>query len=187
MAGETTKTTALSDIQSGTKRDARLAKANLKSARDNMVYAATELELADVKISAITLPSNAIVSEVLMYNDDLDSNATPTLALDIGLAAGADFTSVTSSVETDHSEDDILDADLFVDGDITAQSATTKLTSLALDAVTAGPDDINKALWELLGYDEDPRTEFRVAVTVATAAATAAAGDCVLEVRYLLD
>ena len=187
MAGETSKTTALTNVQAGIKRNARLARARQAVARDIHAYTTAQLELADVLLTAIELPSNAIVNDIKMYNDDLDSNGTPALTFDVGLAAGEAFTSTTSSTDTKHSEDDILDADALVDGSTAGQAATTNFVSLALDAGTAGPDDANKALWEILGYDNDPRTVFRVAITTATAAATAAAGDVALEVHYLVD
>lgn len=189
MAGETTKTTALTNSQADEAQyvAARLQAGKTVSAKDSHAYTTGELEAADVLITNIEIPSNAVVEEILVYNDDLDSNGTPTLATDYGLAAAKDFTSVTSSTETKHSEDDVLDADLFVDGDTTLQAATTKYTSLALDSATFGPDDAQKEVWELLGYDEDPHTKFRLCLTQATAAATAAAGDVALLVRYSVD
>lgn len=187
MAGETSKTTELTNIESGLKSDSRLVRGELVEARDYHAYTTGQLEAADVLLTAIDIPSNAIISEILMYNDDLDSNGTPLLAFDIGLAAAQEFTSVTSGTATKHAENAILDADLLVDGDTTAQAATTKFTSLALDSATSGPDDLYKAAWELLGYDEDPKTVFRVAITTAAAAATAAAGDVILLVRYSKD
>ena len=188
MAGETTKSSQLTDIQTnGLRVISRNIKGSHFARRDYHAYTTGELELADRLITAIELPSNAIVNEIMVYNDDLDSSCTPALVIDIGLSAGEAFTSVTSGTATKHSEDDVLDADLFVDGSTVLQGATTSFTSQALDADTAGPDDIYKALWQLLGYDEDPRTFFRVSVTVAVAAATAAAGDVVYLVKGTLD
>lgn len=187
MAGETTKSTRLTATQAGTKTDARKARAREVTALDVEAIAATELETADVTIFDIEIPTHAIVTEVAIYNDDLDSNCAPALAIDVGFVAGAAFTSTTSGTDTRHDEDDMLDADALVDGATDAQAATTKWTPLAFDATTFGPDDCNKAIWEVLGYDEDPRTTVRVAVTMATAAATAAAGDLGLKVKYLVD
>jgi hypothetical protein len=189
MAGETSKTTALTNAQASPpiNREARLNRGRVREGSDLHAFTTGQLEAADVLLTNIDIPSNAIVREVLMYNDDLDSNATPTLTFDIGVAAGEDFTSTTSSSDTKHSEDDVLDADLFVDGDTTAQAATTKYTSLALDSATAGPDDADKPIWEKLGYDNDPLTKFRIVVTTSAAAATAAAGDVSLLVRYTVD
>lgn len=184
MAGETVKTTELTNIEAGQKADSKLTRGNMVSAKDYRAVAAGELEAADVILTAIDIPSNAIVEDILVYNDDLDSNGTPTLALDVGLAASEKFTSTTSSTDTIHAENEILDADLFVDGATTLQAATTKFTSLDFDATTFGPDDAHKELWEVLGYDENPKTDFRIALTMATAAATGAAGDLIIKVVY---
>jgi len=187
MAGETSKTVVRTARDSDIKSEARLSKGKLVEAVDYHSYLTTELELADALLTEVRLPSNAIISEVLLYVDDLDTNATETLAMDFGLYAVHKFTSVTSGTKTIHAKDSVLDADLLVDGDITAQDGNTKSESLALDAATAGPDDLYKAVWELLGYDVDPHTEFGLVVTCAVAAATAAAGDAKFTIRYAID
>ncbi len=189
MAGETQKTTALTSVQDGNRRMARLIKANKTVSVDTHQFAAaTELEAADVLITAIELPSNAIVTEIAMYNDDMDTGCCPLLILDFGVSAGADYTSTSSSTETDHSEDDLIDADLFVDGATTGQAATTLWTALALDSTTFGPDDALKPIWDLLGYDFDPNTTFRLCVVSETASgALGSAADMAVKVEYLQD
>lgn len=187
MAGETTKTAALTNAQAGINRASRLNKGKYVVGTDSHAYSTGELEAADNLITNIELPSNAIVREIRMYNDDLDSNGSPALVFDVGVAAGADYTDITSGSATKHSEDDIIDADLFVDGSTEGQSANTNWVSLTPDSATMGPDDIDKPIWERLGYDEDPRTTFRLSITAATAAATAAAGDMAIECHYLVD
>lgn len=190
MAGETQKTTALTNIGNGLKQDARVIKGTVKQGRDHHQFAAaTELEAGDNLITAIEIPSNAIVTDVEIYNDDLDTHAcAPTLVLDIGVAAGEDYTSTTSSTDTKHSEDDIIDADLFVDGSTTGRAATTNWTSLAPDSGTMGPEDMLKPVWELLGYDNDPKTVFRVVVqSQAASAALGSAGDLAIRVTYVVD
>lgn len=190
MAGETTKTTALTNRDNGELRDARLVAANVKVTQDSYQFtAATELEAGDNLILDMPLPSNARVLEIQHINDDLDTDACPTLVVDIGVAAAQDYTSTTSSTETKHSKDDIIDADLFVDGNTAFQAATTTLTSVAaLDATTFGPEDQVKPIWELLGYDEDPNTTFNVVFqSQAAAAALGSAGDLLLRVYYAVD
>ena len=187
MAGETTKSANLTNTQAGTKRESRYGRGRLLVASDVDAIAAGELEAADVTLLDIEIPSNAIVAEIAVYNDDLDSNCTPTLAADVGLFAVEDFTSVTSSTATKHAADAVLDADAYVDGATDLQAATTKWTALAFDSATFGPDDAEKMAWEVLGYDEDPHTRFRVGVTFAAAAATAAAGDLGVRVKYIVD
>lgn len=187
MAGETTKSANLTNTEADLRRESRYGRGRLLVASDIDAIAAGELEANDVTLLDIEIPSNAIVARIEHYNDDLDSNCCPTLAADIGLFAVEDFTSVTSSSATKHAADAVLDADAYVDGATGLQSATTSWTSLAFDSVTFGPDDAEKMAWEVLGYDEDPHTRFRVGVTFAAAAATAAAGDLGIRVYYIVD
>lgn len=183
----TSKTTALTNTEARITRDSRLNSGRVREGSDLHAYATTELDAADIVLTNIDVPSNAIVREILVYNDDLDSHCCPTLTIDVGVYAAEDFTSTTSSADTDHSANDVLDADLFVDGDTTLQAATTKYTSLPMDTATAGPDDADKPIWSKLGYDNDPGTKFRIGITTSAASATAAAGDVSIIVRYVVD
>lgn len=189
MAGETQKSTNLTNARSGTKRASRKKAASVKVLQDSHQFAAaTELEAADNLIMDIEIQSNDVIKDISIYNDDLDTGCSPTLVLDIGVAAAQDYTSVTSSTATKHSQDDIIDADLFVDGSTEGQSANTIFTSLAPDASTNGPEDQQKEVWELLGYDEDPKTTFNLVVqSQAASSALASAGDLAVRVEVLRD
>jgi hypothetical protein len=185
MAGETLRSASLTLTDSGLGPAARQARGKVVRAMDVDALATTELEVGDVVLLDIKIPSNAIVTGVFMYNDDLDGATS--LVLDIGLFAAADFTEETSSTATKHLENAVLDADVYVDGDTTGRAATTKWTRLAFDSATKGPDDAAKAAWEDLGYDFDPRTEFRFGITVSAAAGTPQAGDLGIMVEYMVD
>jgi hypothetical protein len=190
MAGETQKSTALTNRNLGIKRNNKLVAGTVKQGTDTHQFAAaTELEAADNLILDIPLPSSCIVQSIAIYNDDLDTHAcAPTLVLDFGLAAREDHTSTTSSTDTQHDEDDIIDADLLVDGDTTGRAATTNWTVLTPDATTNGPEDSQKELWELLGYDKDPKTTYNLSVQSQAASATlGAAGDLSVRVTYIVD
>ncbi len=189
MAGETQKSTALTNRDSGTLRESRLASGRVRVGLDTHQFAAaTELEAADNLILDIPLPSNAIVLDVASFHDDMDTNGSPTLVVDIGVAAREGYTSVTSSTATKHSADDIIDSDLLVDGATDFQAAVTTFTSLTPDSGTHGAEDRLKPIWELLGYDEDPHTSFNVVVQSQAASATlGSAADMTIKVEYLLD
>ena len=190
MAGETQKTTALTNRDSETLRAARLVNGKTVTAMDTHQFPTTAtLEAGDNLIMNIPIPSNAIIQEIAMYNDDLDTHAcAPTLVIDIGVAAAKDYTDITSGTSTKHLKDAIIDSDLFVDGDTTGRAATTKWTALGLDSATFGPDDALKQVWELLGYDSDPKTVFNIVVqSQAASAALSAAGDMAIRVIYSVD
>jgi hypothetical protein len=189
MAGETQKSSALTDRNNNELREARLNAGKPKIALDHHQFAAaTELEAADNLILDIPLPSNAIVLDIASFHDDMDTNACPTLVVDIGVAAREDYKSKTSGTVTKHSEDDIIDADLFVDGATDFQAAVTAFTSLTPDSGTHGAEDRLKPIWELLGYDEDPKCVFNLVVQSQAASATlGAAADMTIKVEYLVD
>lgn len=189
MAGETQKTTNLTNAVAKPRilRDSRYKDAKITIGLDSHQFAAaTELEAADVLLMDIDIPSNSIVLDISVHNDDMDTDGSPTLALDIGVAAGKDHDSVTSGTVTRHVADSVVDADLFVDGATTCQAATTNWTSLVPDSGTLGPDDRLKPVWELLGFDEDPVTIYKLAVTSATASAgLSAAADFAVKVELI--
>lgn len=188
MAGETQKSTALTNRDSKVYRESRLAAGNIKLAQDKHQFAAaTELEAGDNLIMEIAIPSNSILVDIKAINDDLDTG-TGTLVVDIGVAAREDYVSVTSSTETSHVKDDIIDATLFVDGDVTFATATAQWTSIALETTILAPGNNEKAIWELLGYDKDPRTTFNLVFqSQAAANALASAGDLEMRVYYVVD
>jgi len=191
MAGETQKSTSLTNRDAGKLRQARLVNGTKRVGLDSHQFAAaTELEAADNLIMDLPIPSNAIITSIAHINDDLDTHAcTPTLVIDVGLAARDDFTSVTSAAKTKHSKDDILDAALLVDGNTDLRAATTDWTEFtAKDATNLGPEDRLKAVWELLGYDEDPKCSFNIVVqSQAASAGLSAAGDLAVKVEYVVD
>lgn len=188
MAGEITKTTNATNADASPAVTRKAVK-RVRIGHDTHSFAAaTELEAADTKVFDIDLPSNAVLVDVEIYNDDMDTGCAPTLTLDVGVVAKEKHTSITSGAETSHDADSLIDVDLFVDGSTEGQAANTVWTSLTPDSGTLGPEDAEKAIWELLGYDEDPKTTYRVALTSAAASsALSAAADCSLRVTYLVD
>lgn len=186
MAGETQKSTALTNRNNGKYREARDNGGRARKGSDHHQFAAaTELEAGDNLILEIPLKSNCIVDKIEHQNDDMDTGGGPTLVVDFGLAAREDFTSITSGTATDHSEDDILDADILVDGSTAFQAATTSLTDAPMVTDAA---DRGKKLYELLGYDEDPMTTFNVVLqSQAASSALASAADCYVVVHYRED
>jgi len=124
-------------------------------------------EVGDI-IKMIRIPSNLRVSQLIIYNDDLDSNGTPALAVDVGL-----YRSDTGAV---------LDADGFASAITTLQSANTAGVNIAFEAQDIA--SLGKKAWEFCsGVTSDPGVPLDIALTVTTQAATAAAGTLSLLVR----
>lgn len=180
MAGETVKTAARTKIDGKGKAKASHHGQYLKKAHDFLALATTEMEAGDIVKTAIKIPSNAVIDSIYLLNDDADSGTT--ITLDIGLEAGSKFTSVTSGTPTNHLEGAVIDIDLFVDGSTTLQGATTVWTAQSLDTDTFGADDVGKAVWQMLGYDKDPMTDFYIVASTITAGDQAA--DVGIKVYY---
>lgn len=130
------------------------------------IYMAT-MELATTSIDEvgdiskiIRIPSNLRVCQIMLYNDDMDSNGTPLLAVDVGL-----YRSDTGAV---------LTAAAFASAITTLQSANTVGVNIAFEQQDIA--NIGKKAWEFTSLTSDPGIPLDVALTVTAAAATAAAG-----------
>ena len=134
--------------------------------------ATTSIDEAGDIIRMIRIPSKLRISQILIYNDDLDGHGTPTLAADLGLYrpnGGA-----------------VLDADAFASAITTLQSANTAGVNIAFEAQDIA--SLGKQAWEYCsGVTADPGGHLDVALTVTTGAATAAAGTVSMSVRGTLD
>lgn len=137
-------------------------------------------EAADIMLFG-PIPSNAKILDVLVLCDDLDSNACPTLAVDCGLyysAIGG------TQLEDGRVSGDAIDVDCFATAATTLQAAKVVWTSLRFEVDDI--IDVNKEAWEVGGLSADPGGLFYVGFKVTTQAGTAAAGDIVLRVDYIM-
>lgn len=186
MAGETTNSTSLANRLLGKLADGALKSGRPVSAVDTTSFASGELEAADVRLLNIEVPSNGVHQGVSIYTAELDSHATPTLEIDVGLYMAQAGTTVTSSVKTKHLALAVLDADALVDGSAVAQSANTSYVLQASPTATFAPADGGQEYWQILGLDSDPQCKFLIGVKSTAAAATLAAGSMSVRVDYLV-
>jgi hypothetical protein len=136
-------------------------------------------EIGDVMLFC-PVPSNAVILDVVLYNDDLDSNGSPALAANVGLY----YSGVGGSQKKDGNvSGTVIDADCFGTAVTTLQAANVAGTSLRFEADNI--INIKKEAWEVAGLTADPGGWFYVGLTVTTVAATAVAGDIVVKVEYL--
>ncbi len=126
------------------------------------------------------LPSNAKIVSIKVFNDDIDSNGTPTLAANLGVYNGP--TKFTSAAGTTYAANALIDEDSYATAITTFQSANTTGVELAYEARNINL--INNFIWEDCGLTADPGVPLRLAFTVTTAAATHADGDVSLVVTY---
>lgn len=126
------------------------------------------------------IPSNAVILDLLVLNDDLDADATPTLEGDWGLY----YSGIGGNqAKTGKTSGTVIDANCFEDADTALQAAVTAYNSKRF--VTANITTADQEAWEVAGLSADPGGLFYIGFTVGTAAATDAAGDVVCRVDYI--
>lgn len=114
----------------------------------------------------LKLRSSDILLGLDIYSDDLDSNVSPALAYNIGLAYGRN--------QIGKAEATIIDADCIGTAVTVGQSANTTGGQLQYEANDIA--NIGKQLWEIAGLSADPKCSLYLVLDVTTAAATPVAG-----------
>lgn len=147
---------------------------------DQDAVATTSLdEAGDVTLFG-PIPSNAVILDLEILNDDLDSNCTPALAMDWGLY----YSGIGGTQAKDgNTSGTVIDVDAFATAETNLQAAKKVWTSIRYEA-----DDItdcDKEAWSVAGLSADPGGLFYVGCSVETAAGTAAAGDIVVKITYI--
>lgn len=138
---------------------------------DTIPLLTTDLDAGDI-IGLIPVKSSDSIKSIKLFHDDLDSNGTPALAVDIGLYAIDSSGALTATGG---------DVDVYADGATELQSAGTSGTELAFK--TRNITLINNEVWQDLGESADTKVNYVLAITVATVAATQAAGDLTYKIE----
>ncbi len=123
----------------------------------------------------LPVPSGAVPVSLMVFNDDLDSGATPALAVDVGLYYGNDIAGKTSGTA--------IDVDCFASAITTLQAANTTGVEILFEALDI--NKIGKPLWEIGSLTSNPGGTLYVGMKATTAAATAAEGDVTLIMKYV--
>lgn len=131
-------------------------------------------EVNDIAL-LLPLPSNAKMLSLVIFNDDLDSHATPTLAVDVGGYYGNDVTGQTSGTA--------IDVNNIASAITTLQAANTTGVEILFEAQDI--NGIGKPLWQILGLTTNPGGTIYIGIKATTAAATAAAGTVTLRAMYV--
>lgn len=112
-----------------------------------------------------SIPSNAVVSQVLLYCDDIGTTATADIGLYKSTADGGA----------------VVDADFFASA-VSLSGGALNGTDVTHESAVFGLEDAEKPLWEALGLASDPNLMYDVVATLT--AASDAAGTVMLKVRY---
>lgn len=180
MTASTVKSENVTNIEASPISALDRKSGRIKTVIDQDAIATTSIDEAGDLMLFGPIPSNAVILDVLLLNDDLDSHATPTLVTDIGLA----YSGIGGNqARTGKTSGTAVDVDVFTTADTTLQAAKTTWTSVRFEADNIV--DVKKEAWEAGGLTADPGGLFYISLYVETAAATAAAGDIVVRVDYI--
>lgn len=147
----------------------------VRVAANTVEVAATSLDQTDDRVAILAVPFDARPLSLVMFNDDLDSNGSPALTLDVGVLYGHD--SRTQAVGT------AVDDDCFATVITTGQSANTSGVELMFEALDI--NKIGKPVWQIAGLSSNPGGTAYIAISVGTAAGTAAAGTVTMRMLYV--
>mgnify|MGYP003109916668 FL=1 len=159
-------------------------KGKMRVFADTVACATGDLDDNDIVVMA-ELPSNAKVTSIMLYNDDLDSNGSPAIATDVGIYAGGTKFTDTDGSATAYAAEAVIDRDAYASAITTLQAANTAGVECAFEARNI--NTIANFIWEDAGLSSDPKVPLRIALTIETVAATQAAGDISVVVTYVVD
>lgn len=180
MAAGTIKSENVTNVEASPITVLDRKRARVKSIIDQDAIATTNIDdVGDIMLFG-PIPSNAVILDVSLLNDDLDSNCCPLLTVDIGLY----YSGIGGSQKEDgNTSGTVIDDDAFASTSSALQAANTAWSSVRFEADDIV--DVKKEAWEVGGLSADPGGLFYIGLTVDAAAATGAAGDVVVKVDYM--
>lgn len=180
MTATTIKSDNVTNVQAGT----TLGKVQgvRKTIIDKDVIPTTSTDEQDDLMLFGPIPSDAVILDVLINTDDLES-AGDALAVNVGLF----YSGIGTKQKFDdrRTSGDTVDVDAFASAITTLQGAVTTWTSVRFEAAGAVIENMGKAAWELAGLSTDPGGFFWVGLKVTTAGGTETQGDLVVRIDYI--
>ena len=145
---------------------------------DTIAAGTGDLDNNDIIVLA-QIPSNAKLTSIRIYNDDLNSGSG---TFNVGLYNGPQAYTI-SGTTTDAAA--VIDEDCYVTLSTQFQGAVTAPAELL--AETRNVNAIANFIWEDGGLSEDPKVPLRIAITMSATPGTAVAGDITMVVQYVVD
>ncbi len=147
---------------------------------DTIAAGTGDLDNDDIIVLA-QVPSNAKLTSIRIYNDDLNSGSG---TFNVGLYNGPQAYTI-SGTTTD--AEAVIDEDCYATDSDAFQAATTVTTGTEEFLTEArNINAIANFVWEDGGLSEDPKVPLRIAITMS-ATGTAVAGDITMVVQYVVD
>jgi len=157
---------------------------NMHQSMDVRACAAGDLNADGDAVILCQVPSNARITSIMVYNDDLDSGTDS--AVNIGVYNGNEQFNDTDASETLYAADAVIDEDAYAAASSVLRTASTNGTEFAFSLSTRKNAPLT-AIWEDAGLTSDPGVPLRLAITQTATVSGAAAGDVVMVVQYVTD
>lgn len=176
MAAATIHSENVTNILAGTTLDRKVG--TIKTVIDQIATLTTNVDDANDMWLFGPIPSNAVIIDILVKNDDLDGVSD--LEGDFGLV----YSGIgQQQVEDGNTIGTEIDFNVFADASTIFQAANTGWTSVR--SATDNIVDTDLEAWQVGGLTEDPGGLFFVNFRVGTPAATDQAGDTVMRIDYI--
>jgi len=156
------------------------APGSLKAVSDYVTPTTGGLGSTSSTYKMVRVPTQVKLKELKIISAQLDSNGSPTLAVDVGAYYSDSTVDGTASANQGNAVN--AAANDFGDNVLIASAASISATDVLTNF---GADKRNKALWDALGLSSDPGGYFDIVVTVEAIAATAVSAIMGLEARYV--
>ena len=157
---------------------------NLHQSMDVRACAADDLNADGDAVILAQVPSNARITSIMIYNDDLDSGANS--LVNIGIYNGNEQFNDTDASETLYAADAVIDEDAYAAASSVLRTASTNGSEFAFSLSTRKNAPL-AAVWEDAGLTSDPGVPLRIALTQTATVSGAQAGDVVMVVQYVTD
>ena len=149
---------------------------------DTIAAGTGDLDNDDIIVLA-QVPSNAKLTSIRIYNDDLDGSSSA--EFNVGLYNGPQAYTISG---TTTAAEAVIDEDCYASASDAFQAATTVTTGTEEFLTEArNINAIANFVWEDGGLSEDPKVPLRIAITMSATPGSAAAGDITMVVQYVVD
>lgn len=157
---------------------------NLHQSMDVRACAAGDLNADGDAVILAQVPSNARITSIRIFNDDLDSGTNS--VVNIGVYNGNTQFNDTDASQTLYAADAVIDEDAYQANATLFQSGSAAGDDIAFANASRRNAPL-KSVWEDAGLTSDPGVPLRIAVTQTATVSGAQAGDVVMVVQYVTD
>jgi hypothetical protein len=157
---------------------------NMHQSMDVRACAADDLNAANDAVVLAQVPSNARITSIRVFCDDLDSGTNS--SVHIGVYNGNEQFNDTDGSQTLYADGVVIDNNAYATSQTFMQALTDTGIELAFNKAGRRLAPL-QAVWEDAGLTSDPGVPLRIGITQTATVSGAQAGDVVMVVQYVTD